>query len=285
MRFDPANNRIYVRQSWLGDALICPQRARYALGLPSMRRGSDATAIGTAVHAGIEQYLGGHVSDLDTFLGNILAYVSQEMDKDIKRTEISEDPEKMERCVTAMGTAWWTDIRPVVPMGGKIEHKFEAPTGMTASDGSEIWFEGTIDYVAPDGTLWDWKTSSRTYFGKEKQSQAHQPTVYVAASRRLGLIPDTPEPSLFRFGVMVRQVTPKSQIVTVQRGPEHIEWLTRQTRSVVDTALRSWGQPDWMMNDQHNLCSPKWCDYWTVCKGVHWHGDALELPDQQVPTP
>lgn len=282
MRFDPENQRIYVRQSWLGDALICPQRARYGLALPSMRRGSDATAIGTGIHAGIEGYLTGQYSDPETFLGNIRANVHAELEKDIKRTDISADPDKMNRCVDAMAEAWWDTIRPSVPLGGMVEHKFSCPTGMVASNGMAIWFEGTMDYVAPDGVIWDWKTSSRTYYGKEKQSQAHQPTVYIASSRQLGLIPDTDEPSVFRFGVMVRQETPKAQIVSVTRGPEQVAWLHRQTLSVVNASVASWGSQDWMMNDQHNLCSAKWCDYWHLCKGAHWTETSLSLPSQQI---
>lgn len=282
MRFDPANNRIYVRQSWLGDALICPQRSRYALALPSMRRGSDATAIGTSVHAGIEGYLTDAVGDYESFLGNINATLEAELDKEIKRTEISADPDKMHACVDAMATAWWDEIRPLVPKGGKVEHKFEANTGLRTTSGEELWWEGTVDYVAPDGVLWDWKTSSRTYYAREKHNQSHQATVYVDAMRTLGLIPDTPEPTAFRFGVMVRQTTPKAQIVTVHRAPTQIEFLRRQALSVVHMALSAWGTADWMMNDQHNLCSPKWCDYWHLCKGAHWESSQLDIPDQTV---
>ena len=282
MRFDPANKRIFVRQSWLGEALICPQRSRYGLALPSMRRGSDATAIGTGVHAGIEGYLRGDITDLDSFVGNIRTTVALELEKDIRRTEISANPEKMDACVGAMAVAWWDDIRPHVPLGGLIEHKFQSSTGKTAVNGDEIWFEGTMDYVAPDGVIWDWKTASRAYSAREKHLQSHQATVYVDACRSLGLVPDTEEPTDFRFGVMVRQEKPKSQIVVVQRGQNHIGYLRRQALSVVNMAVQAWGTEDWMMNDQHFLCSSKWCDYWHLCKGAHWDASDTEIPEQSV---
>jgi len=282
VRFDPSDKRIYIRQSWLGDALICPQRSRYGLALPSMRRGSDATAIGTGVHAGIESFLRGDVTDVDSFVGNIRTAVGLELDKDIRRTEISADPEKMDACVVAMATAWWDDIRPYVPTGGSAEVKFQAPTGLVASNEYEVWLEGTMDYVAPDGSIWDWKTASRAYYAREKHLQSHQATVYVDASRTLGLVPDGSEPTPFRFGVMVRQATPKAQIVTVLRGRNHIDYLRRQALSVVNMAISSWGTQDWMMNDQHNLCSSKWCDYWHLCKGAHWDATDTEIPDQIV---
>lgn len=285
VRFDPANKRIYVRQSWLGEALVCPQRSRYSLALPSMRRGSDATAIGTGVHAGIEGYLSGQITDIDSFVGNIQTAVALELEKDIRRTAISADPEKMSACVNAMSVAWWDDIRPLVPTGGMTEHKFAYDTGLVASNGDAIWFEGTIDYVAPDGVLWDWKTASRTYSVREKHLQSHQATVYVDACRSLGLVPDGDDPTLFRFGVMVRQPTPKSQIVTVQRGRGQVQYLRRQALSVVNMAISAWGTPDWMMNDQHFLCSSQWCDYWHLCKGAHWTSADTDIPVQIVDTP
>lgn len=285
MRFDPEEQRIYVRQSWVGDALICPQRSRYALAMPTMRRGSDATAIGTGVHAGIEKYLTGEITDLDGFQEYTQLVVASELDKDIKKTGLTDDPENLRACVDSMAQGWWDSIRPSVVLGGMVEHKFQAPLNVHATNGYGVWLEGTIDYVAPDGVLWDWKTSSRTYYAREKQSQSHQATCYITACRTLGLIPDTDTPSLFRFGVMVRQPTPKAQIVTVSRGHDQVSWFRRQVLSVVNTAVTAWGQPDWPMNDQHSLCSSKWCDYWSVCKGAHWRDSDLDLPSQTVDMP
>lgn len=285
MRFDPKNKRIYVRQSWIGDALICPQRSRYALTMPKMRRGSDATAIGTGVHAGIERYLTGELGTLDEFLETVQATVALELDKDIKLTGLTDDMDNLRSCVDSMGTGWWENIRPLVPMGGLVEHKFQAPLDVLAPHDHSVWLEGTIDYVGPDGSLWDWKTSSRTYYGKEKQSQSHQATAYITACRKLGLIPDDDAPSVFRFGVMVRQATPKTQVITVTRGKDQVHWFRRQVSSIVNTAVQSWGLNDWPMNDQHGLCSPKWCDYWSVCKGAHWMESDLALPDQTVDMP
>lgn len=282
MKFDKETNRLYVRQSWLGSYLMCPQRSRYEITMPSLRRGSDATAIGTGVHSAIEGYLDSTVNTLEEMTGLARFEVGNELsDERIKRTEISEDMNKVFDSVDAMVLGWWDTIRPLVPKGGLIEHKFQAPLGGNAN-GIELWLEGTMDYVSPDGTIWDWKTASRTYSVKEKQKQSHQATCYIAAARTLGLVDNGPEPTLFRFGVMVRQSTPKVQIVTVDRGPEQVEWLRRQVASVVTTATMVPTSLDWTMNDQHNLCSPKWCEFWSICKGVHWSDATLDPPNQSV---
>lgn len=271
-----------MRQSWLGDYLLCPQRAKYAIAMPQMRRGSDATAIGTGLHAVIEQAMRGDIRDCDHMVENTRAFVNKELDRDIKRTDISSDPVKMMNCVDSMAIAWWEDIRPHVPTGGMTEYSFKAPLHVNASNGMEIWLEGTMDYVQDDGmAIWDWKTSGRTYYVKEKQTQSHQATCYVAAAAQLGLVPDDCDVA-FRFGVMVRQEKPKAQIATVVRGPAHTSWLRRQVKSVVDSALSSWAQPDWVMQDQNNLCSSKWCDYWHLCKGAHWEERHLGIADQSV---
>lgn len=282
MKFDRENNRLYVRQSWLGSFLMCPQRSRYELTMPSMRRGSDATAIGTGVHSAIEGYLNSTVDSLADMQELARFEVTKELeDENIKRTEISQDMDNVFLCVDAMVDGWWNTIRHYVPKGGLIEHKFQAPLNAT-SNGIELWLEGTMDYVSPDGTIWDWKTASRSYSMKEKQKQSHQATCYITAARTLGLVDNGPEPTIFRFGVMVRQSTPKVQIVTVDRGPEQVEWLRRQVASVATMATMIPTTLDWAMNDQHNLCSPKWCEFWSICKGVHWNEQTMEPPSQSL---
>jgi hypothetical protein len=249
--------------------------------MPALRRGSDATAIGTGIHSAIEGYLAGEYDGLDAMIARAEECVALELaDPNLRLSKISADPEQLKWCVTAMVVAWWDSIRPTVALGGLIEHKFSAP--LVTGGETELWLEGTMDYVAPDGTIWDWKTATRPYSAKEKQKHSHQATCYVAASRALGLVDNGDAPTPFRFGVMVRQTTPKAQIVTVERTPNHMEWLKRQVSSVITSATVIGMDREWAINDQHNLCSPMWCDYWTVCKGVHWNSDDMEPPSQTV---
>lgn len=281
MRYDQQNSRVYVRQSWLGTYLMCPQRARYDLTMPSMRRGSDATAIGTGVHSAIEGYLTFQYDDLDSMISRAHECVAMELERpDLRLSKISADPEQLRLSTMAMVVAWWDDIRPAVALGGLVEHKFQSP--LVTGGATELWLEGTMDYVAPDGTIWDWKTAGRSYSAKEKQKQSHQATCYVAASRALGLVDNGDAPTPFRFGVMMRQTTPKAQIVTVERDKNHVEWLRRQVSSVISSAVALGVEQEWAINDQHNLCSSQWCDYWTVCKGAHWDEQTMEPPSQEV---
>ena len=74
MKIDNVNKIVYVRQSWLNDMVICPERARLGIIRPEFRSGSDATIIGTAVHAGIESVLDGRSSEF----GDMLKVVNDE---------------------------------------------------------------------------------------------------------------------------------------------------------------------------------------------------------------
>ena len=51
------SDRIVLRQSWLGQLSMCPERARQDMLELSESSESTSTAIGTAVHYGIEQCL------------------------------------------------------------------------------------------------------------------------------------------------------------------------------------------------------------------------------------
>ena len=51
------DDRIILRQSWLGQLAMCPERARQDMLGISQSTESSNTAIGTAVHYGIEQCL------------------------------------------------------------------------------------------------------------------------------------------------------------------------------------------------------------------------------------
>ena len=273
------DGKIFVRQSWLNDVLICPERARLAEVNPSFKSGSDATIIGTALHAGIEQVLAGVLTPtVDEMVPYCLNAYSELAKEPHKKSNI--DGDKIPSYIESMATAWLTEIMPSVQFGGLIEQGFKVPLNITVN-GYEVWLSGTIDYIQPDGTIWDWKTASRTYYAKEKQKQAVQATVYAFAGIHSGWVTDYPV--TFRYGIMVRQESPKAQIVTVQRNKSHTDFLCRQTASAIQQGLHLGFNTAWLINDQHNLCSKQWCDFWSICKGANLRDSDLELPSQTVP--
>lgn len=262
------DNNLYVRQSWLNDAMMCPERARFAVVQPEWSVGSDATMLGTGVHAGIESYInsGGDAS-LNAMRDEMRININSSEEK-FKWNSL-KSYEEMFEVGDKLLKAWWDDIRPHVVLGGLVEQKFTVPVGAMNVDNKPyiLHFSGTIDYVDPDGVIWDWKTAGRKYSQSEKQRQSIQASVYATAVVRLGLAQQFPV--TFKFGVMTKTAKPEGQIVEVVRTNAHATWIETQARNIAASALRMGYEHSWPQVDQHNLCSEKWCPWWSICKGSH----------------
>ena len=275
MRIDRVNQKIYIRQSWLGDMTICPERARLGQIRPEFRTGSDATIIGTSLHAGIESVLDGRSSEFGDMLKAVGTEYATLEQTNYKKTNI--DPDKIPAYLESMSLAFYDGILPHVEQGGKVEHKFTSSLGFTIN-GYAVYVEGTMDYVTPSGVIWDWKTASRQYNIKEKQKTNIQASVYADACVSLGLAPEYPVD--FRFGVMVRQEKPKSQIVSIVRTEAHGQWLRQYIRGAVNTAMNNGYENNWIMNDSSALCSESWCSFWSICKGAFVRAGDDAFPEQ-----
>lgn len=262
MKIDLANNIIYVRQSWLNDMAICPERSRLGITHPEFRTGSDATIIGTAVHAGIESVLKDGITREEML--EVVSSKYDELSKTPHKTT-NIDPDKIPDYLNAMSTAFYEGILPEVTTGGQVEFYFKVPLGIMV-DQYAIWLEGTMDYIDPNGVIWDWKTASKPYYVKEKQKSAIQPTVYGYAATELGLIKN--DVTTFNYGVMVRADSAKHQIATVTRTKNHYDWLRHFVAGAIGSSYTAGTDIKWFMNDSSNLCSDKWCSFWSICKGA-----------------
>jgi hypothetical protein len=233
--------------------------------------------MGTAVHAGIEavlkeeldpQYIGEH---------SVEAFRMREQElhalgKSINIT--NTDPKNWDKHINSMAEAWVRDIYPHVPRGGITEYKFETKVGAIANElfEYELWFEGTMDYFHPQG-IWDWKTAARKYYEAEKQTQNIQSAIYAESAVTLGMMNYDVD---FTFGVMIRNASSTGQILTVNRTASHGQWIINQTKSLVNTLLtmqKNLPQEKWLVNDQHYLCSQRWCPVWSMCKGSYITSD------------
>lgn len=282
MKIDNENKIVWVRQSWLNTLTICPERARYDITLPSWRRGSDATAIGTGMHTAIEKFLNGEYSEFDDFNKTAQEAVAEELAKP-NVTRGGVDEEKIPALVESMSTAFIEQIAPSVPLGGLTEHNFHVVSDWMIGE-YKLGFSGTIDYIAPDGTIWDWKTAARSYSAGEKQKQSLQASVYTYAVQELykqgHIAIEMSTLTDFKYGVMVRQEKPRGQIVHITRSAGQIEWMMHQVSASVSSVLQRGTDSAWIRNDQHNLCSAKWCDYWSICKGAYISQDDMFPPAQ-----
>ncbi len=270
MRIDEENKRVYVRQSWLGDSMLCQERGRRMMVSPEFRTTNDSAVMGTAVHAGIEAVLRGTIDARDA---HHVSVSKLNLIKDTEKVKVTNtDPSTWEDLVRSMTNAWVAGVLPEVPLGGQPEFKFEYFSNIMV-DGYAIWFEGTMDYFHPTG-VWDWKTAARKYSLLEKQTQSIQASIYSGYALQSGEVEvDANGDVGFNFGVMIRNLKGDSQIVRIKRNSAHSMWVTEQASTMVRLALAmrnaegEFNRP-WLKNDQHFLCYERWCPWWSVCKGV-----------------
>jgi hypothetical protein len=281
MRVETDSNgaKIFIRQSWLNDALMCQERARLTELFPESRRENDSALMGTAVHAGIEQVLNGEIfaSDIGEYCVQWFRNKEKELKAEGKEVNITNtDPKNWGKHINSMALAWVSDIMPHVPDGGQTEAKFCVEVAQVdnslfesilhPSGSYKLFFEGTADYVHSTG-IWDWKTAARKYYEAEKQSQNIQSAVYATAFTKLGVVDYAVN---FNFGVMIRNASSTGQIVNVTRTERHADWIINQTVGLVNSVLlarRYLPNQRQVMNDQHHLCSERWCPVWSKCKG------------------
>lgn len=250
---------VAIRQSWLNDFLLCPERARLSALNPELNIGSDLTVIGTAMHAVIEQVLLGEIDPTETDSASDTALAMAAEAEPWRSTGLT--PAEMVSQTKLMSAAWASNVYPKMPKNGEVEFKFEFQIGEVLD--TPVWFEGTIDYVGDDQTVWDHKSSSRKYQQWEKQRWAVQPSVYSAAVVQTGLV--TEIPVKFYYDVMLRNGD--TQIIELRRDIGHISFVRKQALQAAKFALTYGIEEQWQPNDQSALCSSNWCPHWSSCKG------------------
>jgi|GEM_PF-2321777 len=265
---------VYVRQSWLNDTIMCAERGRNGIIRPEWSMPSDASILGTAVHAAIEADLTGQGDPVDVGLFRL----EMMMDEPLKW--VKYNAAQLRSYVPELFDQYVRGLRPhVLGHVVDVEWSFEFLLDEFVIGGDmevRVHGKGTVDAVVDTMShpLWDWKTAARKYNAAEKQKQAVQPTMYAAAAVALG---KATWPVTFNYGVMVRDGK-AAQIVSVTRTERHLQWLRQIIRPLVRTAIYQGTDETWHKNDTHYLCSETWCSYWSVCKG-----SALNPSDQETP--
>jgi len=260
---DDGITRVYFRQSWINDFLLCNDRARQYVESEAT---NEAAALGTAHHAGIEAGLrGAAIKPSQVAEVSVAALIEQE--PHFQYDELDRD-----KCVAYL--RHWSGMLRTQPefaslyvnAAALIEQQFTILVDVVGA--VEMYWTGTADAIDCPFYLVDWKTSSRKYQRWEKQRWAVQPTVYAEAARQLGWVgSDVVD---FRFVVFQRSFSVAApEVIRVTRGPGHTAWLTRMLWRAYD--LRQ--LDEWPLNDNHALCSQKWCPVWDKCKGLYIRSD------------
>ena len=264
---------IELHQSWLEEYMLCPERARQQWFNEVVDGPTDATAIGTALHAGAEAYLtrrAAHVEDAYGFARS--AFEVEMLDPDFKWIQVKKLETAMRRVDQALDN-WFEGIYPQLGQPLIIEQEFRLPLGeFHGQDGHthEVWLAGTIDF-GDDTGLWDWKTGKdglkkyeggRFGEGWKLKRWGLQPIIYCWAARQLELVP---EPNVFNFAAVAKDAW-QIRVLPVERSSDDDLWLAQLTQNVVNMLTSQ--MAEWPKNDHHALCSPVWCPAWGTCKGA-----------------
>jgi hypothetical protein len=255
-------------QSWLNNFQKCPEQARLGMHGLLPRTESDATAIGTATHTGIEavlrhgtDWVGARQAAAAKFLELSRLENFEYVQVRTERTALSY----VESCVDA----WYDYVYPQLGSALSIEQEFEVELAASADGSEELWLTGTWDFECDAFGLWDWKTAARPYEAWEVNRWYVQPTTYCYARSILkgneGLDTDT-----FNYAIMLKGPQPQPpQLLEIDRGPAHYGWLRKQFWSIVNLhKATDGGQGNWPLLDQGWHCSPKWCAVYSQCKQV-----------------
>ena len=266
-----AKRIIKIRQSSLKDWLLCPERFRAVYSGEVEDQGSDAALTGTCVHTYIERRVEGMHPEEAAMAA--LTQLRDEWDSvaHVKVKNLGTAENHLLNCCRT----WEEQVYPWLPPPIlEPEHHFSIP--VIVLDGVEVHLSGTIDYVAetPDGIeVYDWKSGGNLEkyqdgYGKkgwELRRWDIQSTVYTwAASQILG------EPvNDFTF-VAMHRTQPEHAVLSVQRGEP--EWGFMKVQAI-ELATNIIAMPSaWQRNNQHALCSEKWCPNWHNCVGQFAEG-------------
>ena len=257
------DDRIILRQSWLGSLAMCPERARQDMLGISKSTESTSTMVGSAVHHGIEMCLqsfidtGEHTSR-DQTIADSLSYWNDN-GHEIVRWNHKNEEECLE-IIELNSAVWWDEVRSDL-FPRSVEHKFEIP--LVVYHKPEIWLHGTIDLLQHHpARIVDWKNPGRKpHDDWEKKRWSVQAAAYTFAVASM-IDGGINEPMQFEFVHLVKGKVYKN---LVECGPADWASLVALARSA--GTLITADLPVWPLQMSGWHCSPKWCGAWSTCRG------------------
>lgn len=224
---------------------------------------TPALAFGSAWHATVEEIIRStalhHSADIRGIWTENLAIATASVPAD--RYELGESPESLAddglrmlydpEVIRSLST-----LRPLMIDGAPvIERKVELRV-----PGVPVPIVGYIDCVLDDGCPVDFKTSERAW-SNDRAFNEIQPLFYLAA-----LLQEDVRPAAnYRFTHVVFPKSGKARVQIFQHThtPAQLFWLfglIRDCWTGIDSGVFHPNPTSW-------LCSPKFCNYWTQCRG------------------
>lgn len=241
--------------SWLKDYATCPEKARRRYFGITAQQSNTSTALGSAVHAGIESLLRDRIDGTEN--DPLIAAVRKFEQVEAEPGFIGDPSMDAEKHVVAHLKTFREQTLPhLQPLD--VEAQFDLPIYSDAF--REIRLRGAIDCVDRNLGIIDWKTAKNPHKVWEKERYEVQPTVYVWAWNKLqGTHHDQ-----MRYVVFVHNKGVQEYTVKLKEGAT--DWLAFKCLSAARHVES--GLPVWALNDSGWWCAPKWCSAYDACKGA-----------------
>lgn len=265
------------RQSTLGELDICPERGRATLSGDMPKILKDATCMGTAVHSGIEAATLALDKGIPMTPDDITNIALAEFDHMVHQPNflwVKYGEAKARALIERAVERFYDDVYHLLHPQ-LVEHQF-GPLVVYEDAFRVIQVTGTIDLYDRDMGAVDYKnTGDARKYKRGRGGEAWkldrwavQPTVYHYALRELECLNgDGPWPFtyfVFDFGTADVELVQ----TTVYRQPADFSWLRQKVLSYAHQVEAE--TPVWPKQDNHALCSEKWCDWWHHCKGLSY---------------
>jgi len=252
-------NLDHLSYSSISSYLMCPRawRFHYIEQVPAPT--SPALVFGSAFHATVEEHV---KAALTTERPTLTEQWGRAWQTTLEGKTIewgSDSPDKLfndgVRMLTHPETVALLDgLRPL-DAPDAIERRVELHV-----PGVPIPIIGYIDLIEQDGVPCDFKTSSKSWSQGQAAGEM-QPCFYLVALNQSGY---TLNPGRgFRHYVFVKTQTPQVQVWETSRTVDELFWLFGLIRDVwqaIDAGCFPPNPGTWK-------CSPKWCEYWDICRG------------------
>ena len=230
--------------------LACPEswRRKYIAKEPTVS--SPALIFGSAIHNTVEQYVqvGGDLlsiwsekwaGQMEKEGGNVLWGMSSPEDSYNKGIQLLSDKGVIDT------------LKMIKPKSIEMKVELRVP-------GVPVPIIGYIDLITEDGTVCDFKTSSKSWTATRARDE-QQPIFYLSALSQAHEQVNWK----FRHYVLTTLKTPKLDVFDTQRTPGEAFFLFKMIQEIwkgIEAEVFFPNTGGWK-------CSPAYCDFWSNCRG------------------
>ncbi len=250
-------NGQHLSHTQISCLLACPRKYYYRYIERIKTPMTPSLLMGGAYHAGVERNFVAKVkTGHDLEVPEVLEAYDREWNQRLSAEAMDwqeKSPGEVKDSGARLLALYMETMAPFV-MPAEVERQFSV-----SIPGVEGWtIDGRIDLITSDGTIVDHKTSGKAKSQGDIDTEL-QFSCYAAAIFADPML----EEVTCEFHTAIDKAKPEVQRLQTTRNREDVEWYLNLARDCL-SQIRAGVFPP---NPTGFLCSPKWCGYWSKCKG------------------